>query len=167
MGRKNSKKPGRKKQKNFDEYKGRLEITRAGMGFVVVQGLETDILVRPNDFNTALHGDMVRVEVNPERSGKRMQGVVIEVIERKQLDFIGRIEMSKGFAFAIIEGEKKMPDIFIPQSGFNGAVHNDRVVVRIREWEMDTKKRPVWEVVNILNPEDANDIAMKEINLEN
>lgn len=167
MGRKNSKKPGRKKQKNFDEYKGRLEITRAGMGFVVVQGLETDILVRPNDFNTALHGDMVRVEVNPERSGKRMQGVVIEVIERKQLDFIGRIEMSKGFAFAIIEGEKKMPDIFIPQSGFNGAVHNDRVVVRIREWEMDTKKRPVGEVVNILNPEDANDIAMKEIILEN
>ena len=167
MGRKNSKKPGRKKQKNFDVYKGRLEITRAGMGFVVVQGLETDILVRPNDFNTALHGDMVRVEVNPERSGKRMQGVVIEVIERKQLDFIGRIEMSKGFAFAIIEGEKKMPDIFIPQSGFNGAVHNDRVVVRIREWEMDTKKRPVGEVVNILNPEDANDIAMKEIILEN
>ena len=167
MGRKNSKKPGRKKQKNFDEYKGRLEITRAGMGFVVVQGLETDILVRPNDFNTALHGDMVRVEVNPERSGKRMQGVVIEVIERKQLDFIGRIEMSKGFEFAIIEGEKKMPDIFIPQSGFNGAVHNDRVVVRIREWEMDTKKRPVGEVVNILNPEDANDIAMKEIILEN
>ncbi len=167
MGRKNSKKPGRKKQKNFDEYKGRLEITRAGMGFVLVHGLETDILVRPNDFNTALHGDMVRVEVNPERSGKRMQGVVIEVIERKQLDFIGRIEMSKGFAFAIIEGEKKMPDIFIPQSGFNGAVHNDRVVVRIREWEMDTKKRPVGEVVNILNPEDANDIAMKEIILEN
>lgn len=167
MGRKNARKPGKKKPKSFDEYKGVLEITRSGMGFVVVPGLEADILVRPNDFNTALHGDTVRVDVNPEKSGKRMQGVVTDVLERKQLDFIGRIEMSKGFAFAVIEGDKKMPDIFIPQAAFNGAEDKDRVVVRIKEWEMDTKKRPVGEVVDILNAEDANDIAMKEILLEN
>jgi ribonuclease R len=82
MGRKNDKKPGRKKHSDFNQYKGVLEITRSGMGFVVVDGLEADILVRPNDFNTAMHGDTVRVGVNPERSGKRMQGVVTEVLER-------------------------------------------------------------------------------------
>lgn len=167
MGRKNSKKPGKKRQRDFDEYKGVLEITRSGMGFVVVQGLETDILVRPNDFNTALHGDTVRVEVNPERSGKRMQGAVIDVLERKQLEFVGRLQMNKGFAFAVIEGERKIPDIFIPSANFNGAKNDDRVVVRIKEWEKDTDKRPVGEVVTVLNAEDANDIAMKEILLEN
>ena len=36
--------------------------------------LETDILVRPNDFNTAMHGDTVSVAVKPNRDGKRMQG---------------------------------------------------------------------------------------------
>jgi ribonuclease R len=167
MGRKNSKKPGKKRQRNFDEYKGVLEVTRSGMGFVVVPGLEVDILVRPNDFNTAMHGDTVRVEVNPERAGKRMQGVVINVLERKQLEFVGKLEMSKGFAFAVIESDKRMPDIFIPASAFNGAQDNDRVVVRIKEWEQDSKKRPVGEVINVLNAEDANDIAMKEILLEN
>jgi ribonuclease R len=167
MGRKHSKKPGKKRQRAFDEYKGVLEITRSGMGFVVVPGLETDILVRPNDFNTALHGDTVKVEVNPERTGKRMQGAVIDVLERKQMKFVGKLQMNKGFAFAIIEGEKKIPDIFIPASAFNGATDNDRVVVRIKDWEKDTDKRPVGEVVNVLNAEDANDIAMKEILLEN
>jgi len=167
MGRKNSKKPGKKRQRDFDEYKGVLEITRSGMGFVVVPGLETDILVRPNDFNTALHGDTVRVEVNPEKTGRRLQGVVIDVLERKQLEFVGRLQMNKGFAFAIIEGERKIPDIFIPASGFNEAKDNDRIVVRIKEWEKDTDKRPVGEVVTVLNAEDANDIAMKEILLEN
>jgi ribonuclease R len=176
MGRKNSKKPGKKRQRDFDEYKGVLEITRSGMGFVVVPGLETDILVRPNDFNTALHGDTVRVEVNPEKTGKRMQGAVIDVLERKQLEFVGTIEMNKarpddragrGFAFAVIEGERRIPDIFIPASNFNGAKDGDRVVVRIKEWEKDTDKRPVGEVVNVLNAEDVNDIAMKEILLEN
>src|SRR5205809_261257 len=121
MGRKNSKKPGKKRRRIFDEYKGLLEITRSGMGFVVVDGLETDILVRPNDFNTAMHGDTVRVEVNPERGGKRMQGVVIDVLERKQLDFVGKLQMNKGFAFFVSDSDKKIPDIFIPQANFNGA----------------------------------------------
>src|SRR3982751_3367365 len=170
MGRKHSKKqgkPGKKRQRNFNEYKGVIEITRSGMGFVVVDGLETDILVRPNDFNTAMHGDTVRVEVNPERAGKRMQGVVIDVLERKQLDFVGKLQMNKGFAFFVSDSDKKIPDIFIPQANFNGAEDNDRVVVRIKEWDKDGNKRPVGEVVNVLNAEDSNDVAMKEILLEN
>lgn len=168
MGRKNSKKPGKKRQRDFDEYKGVLEITRSGMGFVVVPGLETDILVRPNDFNTALHGDTVRVEVNPEKKGgRRLQGAVVDVLERKQIEFVGRLEMNKGFAFAVIEGERRIPDIFIPASNFNGANDKDRIVVRIKEWDTQTDKRPVGEVINVLNAEDANDIAMKEILLEN
>ncbi|MFL5774567.1 MAG: ribonuclease R, partial [Flavisolibacter sp.] len=167
MGRKHQKKPGKKRQRSFDEYKGVLEITRSGMGFVVVPDLETDILVRPNDFNTAMNGDTVRVEVNPERTGKRMQGAVIDILERKQMEFVGRLQMNKGFAFAVIEGDKKVPDIFIPSSSFNGAKNDDRVVVRIKEWEKDSGKRPVGEVINVLNAEDANDIAMKQILLEN
>ncbi|MGZ3860665.1 MAG: ribonuclease R [Flavisolibacter sp.] len=167
MGRKNTKKSGKKKGKNFDEYKGTIEITRSGMGFVLVNGLETDILVRPGDFNTALHGDTVRVHVDPLRSGKRMQGTVVEVLERKQMEFVGKLEMNKGFAFFVAEGNKKVPDVFIPQSAFHQAVYGDRVVVRITEWEKDSKKRPVGEVINILNAEDSNDVAMKEILLEN
>ncbi|MGN6400997.1 MAG: ribonuclease R [Flavisolibacter sp.] len=167
MGRKNSKKSGKKKDKHLDEYKGVLEITRSGMGFVVVNGLETDILVKPGDFNTALHGDTVRVQVDPSKGGKRMQGTVVDVLERKQMEFVGKLEMNKGFAFFVGEGSKKMPDIFIPQSAFNNAQDGDRVVVRIVEWEKDTKKRPVGEVVNVLNKEDSNDVAMKEILLEN
>ncbi|MGZ3958043.1 MAG: ribonuclease R, partial [Flavisolibacter sp.] len=112
MGRKNTKKSGKKKGKNFDEYKGTIEITRSGMGFVLVNGLETDILVRPGDFNTALHGDTVRVHVDPLRSGKRMQGTVVEVLERKQMEFVGKLEMNKGFAFFVAEGNKKVPDVF-------------------------------------------------------
>src|SRR6476661_10410369 len=104
MGRKNSKKSGKKKDQKFDEYKGVLEITRSGMGFVVVNGLETDILVRPNDFNTALHGDTVRVQVDPQKSGKRMQGTVVDVMESKKMEFVGKLEMNKGFAFFVAEG---------------------------------------------------------------
>lgn len=161
------KKGGAKGSSRFAEYKGTLEITRSGMGFVVVEGLETDILVKPNDFNTAMHGDTVRVQVDPAKSFRRMQGVVVDVLERKQIEFIGKLQMNKGFAFFVAESNKNIPDIFVPQSNFNGAEDGSRVVVRITDWEKDSKKRPVGEVLNVLNAEDTNDVAMKEILLEN
>src|SRR5215213_2673338 len=129
MGHRNSKRSGKKKSSPENEYKGILEVTRSGMGFVVVQNLETDILVRPNDFNTALHGDVVKVKVNPQREGKRLQGVISAVVERKQSEFIGRLQMNKGFAFFVADSDKKIPDIYIPASKFNEAKSNDRVVV--------------------------------------
>jgi ribonuclease R len=169
MGRKNNKntKKGKRKNSQKEAYKGRLEITRSGMGFVIVEGLESDVLVRPPDFNTALHGDTVRIQVKPNRDGKRMQGEVVEVIERKQSEFIGKLEMNKGFAFFVADSKNKMPDIYIPEKSFNNAQEGDRVVVRITEWEQGTGKRPVGQVVTVLAAEDANDMAMKEILLEN
>jgi ribonuclease R len=167
MGRTNKKKSSKKKETASNLHKGKIEITRSGMGFVVVEGLESDILVRPNDFNTALHGDTVRVKVGPQREGKRLQGVISEVVERKQLDFVGRLQMNKGFAFFVSDSEKKMPDIYIPQQSLGEAKDADRVVVRITEWETGSGKRPVGEVVSVLNAEDPNDMAMKEILLEN
>src|SRR5579871_896195 len=88
---------------------GKLDVTRSGMGFVIVEGREQDILVRPTDFHTALHGDTVRVRLvsTGGRSG-RAQGEVTEVVERKQLEFLGRIEISQAFAFFIAESDKPM-----------------------------------------------------------
>jgi ribonuclease R len=163
MKTKNKKK---KKSDGADLYKGRLEVTRSGMGFVIVENLEQDLMIRPSDFNTALHGDTVRVRV-ANKSGKsgRQQGQVVEVVERKQLEFLGHVELSQAFAFFIAETEKPMPDIYIPLAKLNGAVNNDRVIARIVEWEKN--KKPQGEVVQVLDQSDTNDQAMKEILLEN
>lgn len=170
MGRKNAKhkhKAGHKRNSSHaNEIRGRLEVTRSGMGFVIVEGEETDILIRPNDFNTAMHGDTVRVRLKDDFNGRRKQGVIIGVIERKQTEFIGRLEMNRGYAFFVGEGDKRTPHIFIPERSFNGATENDRVVVKINEWDAEGGKRPVGEVVSILDAEDENDVAMKEILLE-
>ncbi len=165
MGHKNEKKR-KKKSSNPHLYKGRLDVTRSGIGFVIVDNMDKDILVRPNDFNTALHGDTVRVRVvnNGAKSG-RMQGEVAEVVERKQMEFMGRVELSRNFAFFMADTDKPMPDIYIPLDKLNGATDNDRVIVRIIEWEKN--KKPQGEVVQVLDSSDENDRVMKEILLEN
>jgi exoribonuclease R len=56
--------------------------------------------VRQNDFNTALHGDTVRVKVLKENlNSGRKEGKITEVISRKQTEFIGHLQVSANFAF--------------------------------------------------------------------
>lgn len=159
MGRTNKKKSTKKRTESSTTYRGRIEVTRSGMGFVIVDGLDADVLVRPGDFNTAMHGDTVLVRLAPQRDGRRAQGVIAEVVERKQSDFVGRLQMNKGFAFFVGDSDKRIPDIYIPQSNFNGAKDADRVVVRITEWGTGAGKRPIGEVVSVLQAENENDIS--------
>ena len=140
MAKKDSKKKKDKDKKKgkpatAGTAKGRLDITRSGMGFVIVENADTDVIVRPSDFNTALHGDTVRVKIKGDGRGRRMQGEVTEVIKRKQTEFMGHIEMNKNFAFFVAEMEKPMPDIYIPLNKLNGAADKERVIVRMLEWE--------------------------------
>ncbi|MEO6540498.1 MAG: RNB domain-containing ribonuclease, partial [Ferruginibacter sp.] len=155
-----------KKSSQTDIVKGRLDISKSGMGYVIVEGSEKDILVRPNDFNRAFHGDLVRVQVNKGLSkDKRQEGKIVDIAERKQTEFIGNIQMSKSFAFFIPASEKPIPDFYIATDKLNGAKDNERVVVKMLSWDK-AEKKPIGEVVSILKSEDENDMAMKEILIE-
>ena len=63
--------------------KGTLEITRSGIGYVLIEDKSGDVLVRPGDFNTALNGDVVRVRIVKENlASKRKEGRITEVVTR-------------------------------------------------------------------------------------
>ena len=133
------------------------------MGYVIVEGMEKDVIVRPNDLNRAFNGDIVQVQINKESfAGRRTEGKITDVIERKQTTFIGNIQLSKNFAFFVAASEKQIPDFFIPLDKLNGAVNGDRVVARLVKWEKADKK-PEGEVVSILKATDINDMAMNEL----
>jgi len=159
--------PDKKKKKSSDSlYRGTLEVTRSGMGFVISKTFGQDVLVRPNDFNTAMHGDTVLVKITRGQAGSgRVQGEVEAVLERKQTDFPGHIEMGDGFAFFIAETARPMPDVYVSRTKLNGAVNKDRVILRITEWTKN--KKPQGEVIQVLDESDENDRVMKEILVEN
>jgi ribonuclease R len=143
--------------------KGTLDITRSGMGYVVITGGTGDVLVRPGDFNNALHGDTVRVKIVKENlsTGKK-EGRITEVISRRQTEFVGTLQISTNFAFFVPDTDKPMPDLFIPLENLKGAKHKDKVIVRLVKWDKGDKK-PVGEVVGVMKAEDVNDMAMKEL----
>ena len=73
MSKKQSKQKQKHKSTPAQLLKGKLEVTRSGMGYVVIDNGSGDVLVRPGDFMNALNGDVVRVKVIKEnsRTGKK------------------------------------------------------------------------------------------------
>ncbi|MCY7292514.1 MAG: ribonuclease R [Ferruginibacter sp.] len=154
---------GKKKATQSEILKGKLEISRSGMGFVIVEDREKDIIVKPNDFGRAFHGDTVKVQVmNPQDRSKRPEGKISSVVERKQTEFIGNISIKEKAAFFIVGGNNPMPDFHIDFSKLNGAKDGDRVVAKFLKWDKSDKK-PEGEIIAVMTAENEADMAMKEI----
>src|SRR5581483_4956324 len=89
----------------------------------------------------------------------------LDVLHRKQMEFLGKIEIGRSAAFFVADTEKPMPDILVPPDALNGVKDGDRVIVRITAWEK--QKKPQGAVVQVMEAGDEGDMAMKEILMEN
>jgi len=164
---KNTKKKSKSPDTGRNIYTGKLEVTRSGMGFVVVEGLEKDIMIERDGMNNAFNGDEVKVEVKGHiDNNKRVKGTVVEVVRRKQSEFSGRVEVHPHFAFLVPDSDKIPVDIFIPLHLLNGAKHGDAAMGRIVEWTGKTKN-PVGEIISVLTNESVNEVAMQGLLVEN
>ncbi len=167
MGKDKNREKTNKRSASAETMKGTLDIARSGMGFVIVEGLEQDIIVRPNDMNGAFAGDKVKVGITRAADHRRRyEGRITEVLERKQTEFIGTIEVSPNFAFVSIDSKRTIPDFFVHPSKLHGAQNGNRVIVKFVQWQQGDKK-PEGEVIEVLKQEDENDMAMKGILIEN
>ena len=94
-----------------------------GFGFVAVEDYEKDLFIPPNETNTALHGDTVRVELTKEadpRNDKGPEGRVVEVVERGSQYIYGEFTpyddkevKETGFYGYVTPKDKKLPDALI------------------------------------------------------
>src|SRR5689334_107940 len=126
-----SKKKHREQAEGTELLKGRLEVVRSGMGFVIVEGQEKDILVRREHLGTGLDGDEVRVEITRASKNGRQEGMIRSVIQRKQSEFSGRLDVHAHFAFFIADKGNMPVDIFVPLHLLHDAKNGDRAIVRI------------------------------------
>ncbi len=149
-----------KSSKSFVE--GTVDMTTRGSAYVVVEGSDTDIYISAKNTNTALHGDFVKVNIFTKRNSEKLEGEIVEVIERKKTEFVGILEKSKTFSFVVV-GDSRMPcDIFISNDKLKGANNGDKVIAKITEWPRD-KKNPYGMIVEVLGRPGENDTEMHAI----
>ena len=162
MAKKRKLRQGRPQVGKAKRYKGTVEITRSGMGYVTVEELQKDVMVRPQHFGQAFHGDTVELEITKQKGSGKAEGQIIKVLHRKQVEFIGQIQANKNHAWFTPDTERPMPEIYIPVDALNGAKDGEQAIVRLTQWD-EKKNRPLGEVKEVLRYEKVNDIAMKQI----
>lgn len=141
---------------------GKVDMTKTGAAFIVVEGLEDDIHVQPAKTKNALHGDRVKVLLYARRKGKRPEGEVVEILERKKMEFTGILQVHEKFAFLIADNKKMTNDIFIPLSKLNGGVNGEKALVKIIDWP-EGAKSPIGRVERVLGKPGEHDTEMNAI----
>ncbi len=141
---------------------GKVDMTAHGYAFIISPESEDDVFVSQKNLREALHGDTVKVHLFARRSGARLEGQVVEVLERARTSFVGTIGITDNFAFMIPDSRLMPYDLFIPQDKQNGALDGQKVVARIVEWP-HRAKNPIGEVVEILGFPGQNETEMHSI----
>ena len=118
MGRKRSshgRGRGKKEKKVFPVVTGKVQMTREGYAFVIVEGEEDDVFVKASKTRGALNGDIVRVSVKREKTDRqRREGEVIEIVERSPRPFIGILHIVGNQAWVLMQSRFMPYDITIP-----------------------------------------------------
>ena len=114
-GRSRSGKRGGREKKVFPHVEGRVQMTREGFIFVIVEGEEDDVFVKASKTRGALNGDTVVVAVTRDKTDtQRREGEVIEIVRRSPKPFVGVLHIVADQAWVLMQSRFMPYDITIP-----------------------------------------------------
>lgn len=144
---------------------GKLERRTGGKIFLVPEDGGEDVFIMDKYLNKSIVGDTVRVRLFARRKGQMQEGQVLEVLQRGHDTFVGKLEVSKDFAFLQVDNRLLVNDIFIPKDKLKDGKTGDKAIVKITEWSQ-RDRNPVGEVVEILGEAGENNAEMNAILVE-
>ncbi len=150
--------PGMPTGKNI--LQGRVDMTRSGSAYVIVEDREEDVFVSQKYTGGAMHRDVVQVELLPPRKGKKPEGRVVGIVKRALEQIIGTIRLYKKFAVVVPDRATIQFDVVVPIDKMNEAVDGDKVVVKITHWDGQS---PEGEVVHVLGASGSHELEMQSI----
>lgn len=133
-----------------------------GKNFFVAEDGGAPVFVAERNSGRAMDGDTVKVQLLAKRKGAEPEAQVVEIVQRIERTFVGKLQVEKGFAFLVTEDKTLANDVFIPKDKLKGGKNGDKAVVRIVEWTEDAKN-PRGEVIDILGTAGHNTTEMHAI----
>lgn len=129
---------------------GIIDFNQSGNAYVNVEGIEDDIFIHSKNVKDALQGDKVMI-VTYNFKGKKLEGSVVQVLERNKTDFVGTLDYIAHKEFGFVVADKKIihTDIFVKKENFHGANPGDKVVVKMLGWRKGDKN-PEGEIIQVL-----------------
>ncbi|MDC0598231.1 ribonuclease R [Gammaproteobacteria bacterium] len=135
--------------KKMDLVKGTIQGNKEGFGFVIPDDGSADLFLSPNQMRKVFDGDTVLARISgTDRRGRR-EGKVVEVLERKSTQFVGRFYREAGVGIVVPHNRRITQEILIPAKKHKNAKDGEFVVVKVTSFGHGHFKT-TGEVVDIL-----------------
>lgn len=142
---------------------GKMDMTRSGAGYVVVEGQEQDIYVAAKNTMSAMSGDIVKVQVTIDKNRRKPEGKIISVEKRAISQLVGRVWLQKNFALIQTSYRSGIEQIFVNLDDLEDAKDKDYVLVEITDWSKSQNKGVWGKVLSVLEEHNNSEIAMNTI----
>lgn len=147
---------------NLKLLRGVLQIQRSGVGFVLPEDKKrADIFISPAHFGEAWNGDRVMVALLPNRGGRREEGRIVRVLERRSTRFTVRASASVGQGvFLCLPTDPRQHIRVMAQAG---ELADEVRLGDILQVEISEKiEKDIWnaQVLKVIGPE--NEAAVQE-----
>jgi ribonuclease R len=162
---KGKKRAGASSKKVFPIYVGKVQMTREGFIFVIIDGQDDDVFVKASKTRHALHGDTVRVAVTRQQSDtRRREGEVVEILERSTRPFVGYYHSVGAQAWVLMQSKFMPYDIQVDaeEAAAMGAKAGMKVAAVVDRWDR-RDHGPHGHVVDVLGMPGDNDTEMHAI----
>ena len=154
-----------KSNRQHEELTGVVDHVSSRFGYVKLGNDQADIFIKGRDMGSAVDGDTVTITILPTRHGDHQEGKVTSVVKRNRTRFVGKVELSKNFAFVVPDYRKMHTDFFVYPEHINGARAGDKVIIEVVSWAQDDKK-PEARVVEVLGKAGENEAEIHSIMAE-
>jgi ribonuclease R len=133
----------------FNLIPGRVITHPDGFGFLVPDAGGEDVYLSARTMNAVFHNDRVMVRITGKDRRGRLEGDVVEVLQRNTHRVVGRFHHESGVSFVVPDNKRITHDIAVPEQQAGGAVNGQIVTVEIIE-QPAKRSRPVGHVVEVL-----------------
>lgn len=147
------------------EYVGKVDMTRSGDGYIIIEELEDDVYVPGRYLKGAVNKDIVKVRVPQLRGKRRPEGKVIAIVERAMTHTIGKMRIGDNYSTLYPIKRDLGDEIYVHNNALNGVKDGEYAVVEITDWGQSQNKGIWGTVTRKLEKANENDIAMQSIYL--
>lgn len=154
-----------KSNRKQTELTGVVDHVSSRFAYVKLGNDQPDIFIKSRDLGSAVDGDTVNIVIFSTRHGEHQEGKVTKIIKRNRTRFVGKVELSKNFAFVVPDYRKMHTDFFVYPEHINGAKAGDKVIIEVISWSQDDKK-PEAKIVEVLGKAGENEAEIHSIMAE-